>query len=54
MFDVRANGRQIGGRGLVWPSEDLAPDGFSITRNGYAATGTGYGVDLLDEVAVGW
>ena len=33
-------------------SEELAPDGFKVARNGYLVTGTGFGVDVLDESGV--
>ena len=34
----------------MWLSEELAPDRFSVARDGYLVSGTWYEVDLLDEV----
>ena len=49
-FDVISGGTQINGRRPIYLSEELAPDGFKVARNGYLVTGTGFGVDILDPL----
>ena len=33
-------------------AQDRIPDGIKVARNGYIATATGHGVDVLDESGV--
>jgi len=48
-FDVLGNGNSIGNRRPIYLSEQWIPDGLKVARNGYILTGTGGGVDILDE-----
>ena len=48
-FDVSANGNTIGGRRPIYSSKQWIPDGLKVARNGYIVTGTGGGVDILDQ-----
>ena len=48
-YDVVDNGHNIAGRRPIFYSQDWVPDGLKVAANGYVVTGTGYGVDVLDE-----
>ncbi|MCJ1477601.1 hypothetical protein MMC13_006274 [Lambiella insularis] len=48
-FDVSANGNTISGRRPIYSSKQWIPDGLKVAQNGYIVTGTGGGVDILDE-----
>lgn len=51
-YDVIDGGRAIVGRRPIWYAADWIPDGLKVAANGYVVTGTGYGVDVLDEYGV--
>ncbi len=51
-FDVLTNGNSIANKRPIYLSKQWIPDGLKVARNGYLLTGTGGGVDVLDEEGV--
>ena len=49
-YDLLGNGTYIGNRRTFYLSQDWVPDGLKVAANGYVVTGTGMGIDVLDEV----
>ncbi|KAK5129237.1 hypothetical protein LTR16_002321 [Cryomyces antarcticus] len=48
-FDLTDNGTHITGKRPIWLSQDWVPDGLKVARNGYVVTGSGKGVDVMDD-----
>jgi len=51
-YDRVDNGTHITGKRPIWYSQDWVPDGLKVAANGYVVTGSGLGVDVLDEYGV--
>ncbi len=51
-FDVVDNGVGLANKRALFLGQDRIPDGIKVARNGYIATATGHGVDVLDESGV--
>ncbi|KAI9748252.1 MAG: hypothetical protein M4579_007276 [Chaenotheca gracillima] len=48
-FDIMDGGRWLGNKRPIYFSQDWVPDGLKVARNGYVVTGSGNGVDILDN-----
>ena len=48
-FDLKGNGTYITNKRPVYLAQEWVPDGLKVARNGYIVTGTGKGVDVLDQ-----
>ena len=50
--DLLPSGTGIANKRAIFLAQDRVPDGIKVARNGYIATATGHGVDVLDESGV--
>ncbi|GAB7348283.1 hypothetical protein MBLNU459_g6264t1 [Dothideomycetes sp. NU459] len=48
-YDLVDNGTHVTGKRPIWYAQDWVPDGLKVAANGFVVTGTGYGVDVLDD-----
>ena len=49
-YDVSNNGTKIANRRSFYLSQDFIPDGLKVSAEGLVVTGTGHGVDVLDDL----
>jgi len=49
-YDVSQNGTKISNKRAFYLAEDWIPDGLKVSAEGLVVTGTGHGVDVLDDV----
>lgn len=50
--DVLNGGTGLANKRPIFLAQDRVPDGIKVASNGYIATATGHGVDVLDETGV--
>jgi len=44
------NGTKIGNKRAFYLAQDYIPDGITVSRKGLVLTGTGHGLDVLDDM----
>lgn len=49
-YDISNNGTKIANRRSFYLSQDWVPDGLKVSAEGLVVTGTGHGVDVLDDM----
>ncbi|KAJ9502482.1 hypothetical protein LTR99_007546 [Exophiala xenobiotica] len=49
-FDVANNGTRVSNKRAFYLAQDWVPDGLKVSREGLVLTGSGHGVDVLDDV----
>ncbi|EXJ83584.1 gluconolactonase [Capronia coronata CBS 617.96] len=49
-FDVTSNGTRVSNKRAFYLAQDWVPDGLKVSREGLVLTGSGHGVDILDDV----
>ena len=49
-YDVANNGTKISNKRAFYLAQDWVPDGLKVSREGLVVTGTGHGVDVLDDL----
>ncbi len=49
-FDVTNNGTRVSNRRSFYLAQDWVPDGLKVSREGLVLTGSGKGVDIVDDV----
>ena len=49
-YDVSSNGKKISNKRAFLLTQDWVPDGLKVSAEGLVVTGTGHGVDVLDDV----
>lgn len=49
-WDVSNNGTRISNKRAFYLAQDWVPDGLKVSQEGYVLTGSGQGVDILDDV----
>jgi len=48
-YDIVDNGMNLANKRAIYLAQDWVPDGLKVAANGMVVTGTGKGVDVLDE-----
>lgn len=49
-YDVTNNGTRVSNKRSFYLAQDWVPDGLKVSREGLVLTGSGHGVDILDDV----
>ncbi|KAL2419934.1 Lactonohydrolase oryL [Exophiala dermatitidis] len=49
-FDVTNNGTMVANKRAFYLAQDWVPDGLKVSKEGLVLTGSGHGVDILDDV----
>jgi len=49
-FDVTNNGTRVSNKSSFYLAQDWVPDGLKVSQEGLVVTGSGHGVDVLDDV----
>ena len=48
-FDLSKDATYLTNKRPIYLAQDWVPDGLKVAANGYVVTGTGRGVDVIDE-----